>query len=365
MPLLTHDSTVGGWPSSAYPIRPPHHPHGPAADTVRPAPRPPRGGYPPPPGPPPGRGGTPHGGGPRPPSDDDGGRRRPRKLLWTLVALLGLGLLAPVVAFLVGWVLFDVPSANQTAVTQVATFKYADGAELATIRPDNVNRTIVPLDQVPPHVRQAVLSAEDRSFYSNPGFDLTGIGRALWNQATGGVGGGSTITQQYVKVSTGQDSASLWRKYKEIVLAVKISQEQSKDQILENYLNVIYLGRGAYGIQAASQAYFGKDVKDLSGVRGRDARRHHPVAVAVGPGEEPGEVHRAVELRPRRHGGPGLAARCRPRPQQEFPAFLPEAPRAAASPATPAGTSTSWRWTSSRPAGSPSRRSTPRASRST
>ena len=209
----------------------------------------------------------------------------------------------------------------------MATFKYADGAALATIRPDNVNRTIVPLDQVPEHVRQAVLSAEDRSFYSNPGFDLTGIGRALWNQATGGVGGGSTITQQYVKVSTGQDSASLWRKYKEIVLAVKISQEQTKDQILENYLNVIYLGRGAYGIQAASQAYFGKDVKDLSVVRGRDARRHHPVAVAVGPGEEPREVHRAVELRPRRHGRPGLAARSPTAAQQEFPAFLPEAPQ--------------------------------------
>jgi membrane peptidoglycan carboxypeptidase len=180
------------------------------------------------------------------------------------VSLLGLGLLAPVVAFLVGWVVFDVPSANQTAVTQVATFKYADGAALATIRPDNVNRTIVTLDQVPEHVRQAVLSAEDRSFYSNPGFDLTGIGRALWNQATGGVGGGSTITQQYVKVSTGQDQASLLRKYKEIVLAVKISQEQGKDQILENYLNVIYFGRGAYGIQAASKTYFGKDVKDLT-----------------------------------------------------------------------------------------------------
>jgi membrane peptidoglycan carboxypeptidase len=185
--------------------------------------------------------------------------------MWrTLLVLLGLLLLAPVLAFLAGWAMFDVPSADRAAVTQVATFTYADGAPLATIRPDNVNRKIVSLDQVPEHVRQAVLSAEDRSFYSNPGFDLTGIGRALWNQATGGVGGGSTITQQYVKVSTGQDSASLWRKYKEIVLAVKISQEQTKDQILENYLNVIYLGRGAYGIQAASQAYFGKDVKDLS-----------------------------------------------------------------------------------------------------
>jgi membrane peptidoglycan carboxypeptidase len=185
--------------------------------------------------------------------------------VWTLVSLLGVGLLAPVVAFLVGWVVFDVPSANQAKATQVATFKYANGDVLATIRPDNVNRTSVPLNpNVPKHVQQAVLSAEDRSFYSNPGFDLTGIGRALWNQATGGTGGGSTITQQYVKVSTGQDQASLLRKYKEIVLAVKMSQEHSKDQILEDYLNVIYFGRGAYGVQAASQAYFGKDVGKLT-----------------------------------------------------------------------------------------------------
>ena len=326
VPLLTHDSAVGGWPSSAYPVEAGAPPAGPAADTVRPAPRPPRGGYPPPPGPPRGRGGTAHGGGPRPPSDEDGGRRRPRKLLWTLVALLGLGLLAPVVAFLVGWVMFDVPSANQTAVTQVATFKYADGAELATIRPDNVNRTIVPLDQVPPHVRQAVLSAEDRSFYSNPGFDLTGIGRALWNQATGGVGGGSTITQQYVKVSTGQDSASLWRKYKEIVLAVKISQEQSKDQILENYLNVIYLGRGAYGIQAASQAYFGKDVKDLSVSEG---------AMLAGTIQSPSRWDPAKNLEKSTERWnfvlDGMVAQGwlpgADRAQQEFPAFLPEAPQ--------------------------------------
>jgi membrane peptidoglycan carboxypeptidase len=186
----------------------------------------------------------------------------------TLLVLLALAVVAPVTAFLVGWAIFDVPSADQAAVSQVATFKYADGAALATIRPDNVNRTIVPIDQVPQHVREAVLSAEDRSFYSNPGFDLTGIGRALWNQATGGVGGGSTITQQYVKVSTGQDSYSLLRKYKEIILAVKISQQQTKDQILGNYLNVIYFGRGAYGIQAASQAYFGTDVQDLSVAQG-------------------------------------------------------------------------------------------------
>ena len=179
---------------------------------------------------------------------------------------------------------------------------------------------------MPPHVRQAVLSAEDRSFYSNPGFDLTGIGRALWNQATGGIGGGSTITQQYVKVSTGQDSASLWRKYKEIVLAVKISQEQSKDQILENYLNVIYLGRGAYGIQAASQAYFGKDVKDLSVSEG---------AMLAGTIQSPSRWDPAKNLEKSTERWnfvlDGMVAQGwlpgADRAQQEFPAFLPEAPQ--------------------------------------
>jgi membrane peptidoglycan carboxypeptidase len=277
VPLLTHDTTGGPWGQGPYgpepvaqeapgprPGGPPGHrpagappyPPAPGAGRVAVAERPTRRAVAGPGGP----------GGPGAP--DTGGKRWRRRLLFSLLTLLGLVVLTPVVAFLVGWAMFDVPSANQAAVTQVATFKYADGAALATIRPDNVNRTIVPLDQVPEHVRHAVLSAEDRSFYSNPGFDLTGIGRALWNQATGGVGGGSTITQQYVKVSTGQDSFSLWRKYKEIVLAVKISQQQTKDEILGNYLNVIYLGRGAYGIQAASQAYFGKDVKDLTVAEG-------------------------------------------------------------------------------------------------
>ena len=304
----------------------PHHPDptGDAARTVAARPRP---GYGPPPGPPPARSGPAAGDGPRRPSGSGGGGRRwPRRLVWSLVALLGLGLLAPVVAFLVGWVMFDVPSANQTEVTQVATFKYADGAALATIRPDNVNRTIVTLNQVPEHVRHAVLSAEDRSFYSNPGFDLTGIGRALWNQATGGVGGGSTITQQYVKVSTGQDSASLWRKYKEIVLAVKISQEQTKDQILENYLNVIYLGRGAYGIQAASQAYFGKDVKDLSVAEG---------AMLAGTIQSPSRWDPAKNPEKSNERWnfvlDGMVAQgwlpAADRAQEKFPAFLPEAPQ--------------------------------------
>ncbi|MFR9805830.1 transglycosylase domain-containing protein [Pseudonocardia sp. RS010] len=183
-----------------------------------------------------------------------------RIVLWGLVALV----VGPFLAFAVGWVGFAVPSSDEVANTQVATFTFADGSPLATVRPNNINRINVTLDQVPASVQHAVLSAEDRSFFSNPGFDLSGIGRAVWSQLTGGIGGGSTITQQYIKVTTGQDQISLWRKYKEIVLAAKISKEQTKEEILENYLNAIYLGRGAYGIQAASQAYFGKDVQQLS-----------------------------------------------------------------------------------------------------
>lgn len=198
------------------------------------------------------------------------GGRKPRRrwLRWTL-GVLGTLILVPFLAFVIGWMLFKVPTADDATAAQVSTYTFDDAKEpIAVVRPENGNRIKVSLDKVPEPVRNAVLSAEDATFYSNPGFDFTGILRAVYNQVTGGVGGGSTITQQYIKVSTGQDEASgfggLWRKYKEIVLAVKISREQDKNQILENYLNTIYLGRGAYGIQSASQAYFGKDVGQLT-----------------------------------------------------------------------------------------------------
>ena len=187
---------------------------------------------------------------------------------WTL-GVLGVLVLLPLLAFVVGWMIFKVPAIGDEGIVQTATYAFAGGEPIAVVRPkdsndNNINRNIVTIDKVPAHVRQAVLAAEDRSFYSNPGFDPVGIARAVYNQVTGGVGGGSTITQQYVKVSTGQDQASLWRKYKEIILSIKISKEQTKDQILENYLNTVYFGRGAYGIQAAAQAYFGEDVGQLT-----------------------------------------------------------------------------------------------------
>jgi len=211
---------------------------------------------------------------PRPSGSGGGstrGRKQPakksslaRRLRLALYTLLGLAVLGPVLAFVIGWMVFEVPTADDAAITQVATFTFAGGEDLAVVRPENVNRVKVTLDKVPDHVKQSVLAAEDSTFYTNPGFDISGIGRAIYNQLTGGVGGGSTITQQYVKVATDERDPTLWRKYKEVVLAVKISKELQKDQILENYLNFIYFGRSAYGIQAASKAYFDKDVEDLT-----------------------------------------------------------------------------------------------------
>ncbi len=175
--------------------------------------------------------------------------------------------LAPVLAFFVGWFFLDVPSPTALAAErkQTTTIMASDGkTELGRYVPEDGNRIDVSLDQVPAQVQNAVLAAEDRSFRSNPGFDVMGIGRAVYNQLTGGTGGGSTVTQQYVKVATGDDNHTLTRKFREVIIAAKMTKQNSKDQILEDYLNTIYFGRGAYGIQAASHAYFGKDVQNLT-----------------------------------------------------------------------------------------------------
>ena len=111
-----------------------------------------------------------------------------------------------------------------------------------------------------------MLSAEDRDFYSEPGISAKGIGRALFsNVKAGGVSqGGSTITQQYAKNAFLTQERTVSRKVKEVFIAVKMSRTVSKDKILENYLNTIYFGRGAYGIEAASTTYFGVQAKDLT-----------------------------------------------------------------------------------------------------
>jgi len=127
------------------------------------------------------------------------------------------------------------------------------------------DRTNVHLDEVPDVLKQAVVATEDQDYYAHGGVDPVGISRALYNdiRGTGSTQGGSTITQQYVKNVYLTSERSIVRKVKEAVLAVKLERELSKDQILERYLNTIYFGRGAYGVDAASRAYYGKDVEDI------------------------------------------------------------------------------------------------------
>jgi len=126
------------------------------------------------------------------------------------------------------------------------------------------NRTIVPLTQIPPQVRFATLAAEDAEFYSHPGFSVRGIFRALTSDIqTGSLQGGSTITQQLVKNVLLSPEKTLTRKIKELILSVEVEETYTKDQILTMYLNEVSYGGTAYGIEEASESYFGKSVRDL------------------------------------------------------------------------------------------------------
>ncbi|MEV7179570.1 transglycosylase domain-containing protein [Kitasatospora sp. NPDC093679] len=152
---------------------------------------------------------------------------------------------------------------NSFATQQNNVFYWSDGTEMA--RTGWVNRQEVPLEKVPESVRSAVLAAENATFYSDAGVSPTGITRAVWTMVTGGdTQGGSTITQQYVKNIYLTQERDLSRKASEIVIAVKLDQRLSKDEILAGYLNTSWFGRGSYGIQRAAAAYYGKDVSALN-----------------------------------------------------------------------------------------------------
>jgi membrane peptidoglycan carboxypeptidase len=181
--------------------------------------------------------------------------------------LLGVLAAMMVTAIVLFYTLSDVPDPNTLPLPQVATILYSDGSVMARV--GTVNRTIVSINQVPEQVRWDVLAAEDRNFYNEPGVSVTGTLRAAVNDLTGGdTQGGSGIAQQYVKNAYLNNSRTLTRKLKELAIAVKLSHEYSKDQILEFYLNTVYFGRGAYGIQAAARAYFNKDVSQLDTAEG-------------------------------------------------------------------------------------------------
>ncbi len=214
---------------------------------------------------------------PRPP------RNRHRNPLWRirrpllLLFLAGCGALASAVMVLSTTIQLpelEAPDLNET--TFICTSEIRGSGEctrdVATATLASVeDREVVTYDQIPPVFINAVIAAEDKDFFDHEGVDPYGIARALYQDIRyGGTQGGSTITQQYVKNSFLTPERTITRKVREATLAIKLEREAAddkragKEKILTDYLNLIYFGRGAYGIGAASQAYFGKNVEELS-----------------------------------------------------------------------------------------------------
>ncbi|HEX7221834.1 MAG TPA: transglycosylase domain-containing protein [Candidatus Limnocylindrales bacterium] len=183
----------------------------------------------------------------------------------TLVVLL---LLSPFLLLLVlvgvVYAKTTIPLPSELDTAQATVIEYADGSPMGTIAKEN--RTDIGLNDVPPHVRDAILAAEDRGYYDHSGISLTGIARAAYQDVRGGGAkqGGSTITQQYARNAFLSRQKTFARKFREAIIAVKLDRKYSKDQVLEWYLNTIYFGRGAYGIEAAAQTWFGVPAKRLT-----------------------------------------------------------------------------------------------------
>jgi penicillin-binding protein 1A len=194
---------------------------------------------------------------------------------WLRLFLMVVGVVSLVLALGVGaaalWA-FTILPRSLPSVTALETFQplagtkvYDDNDEIITEL--HVERRIfVPLAHIPQTLRDAIIATEDRRFYSHFGVDPIGIARAVWQNYRRGriVEGGSTITQQLTKVLFLTPDKSLERKIKEAVLALELERRYSKDRILEMYLNQVYFGNGAYGVEAAARTYFGKSVGELT-----------------------------------------------------------------------------------------------------
>lgn len=186
-----------------------------------------------------------------------------------LFAAIGLSLLIIAVVFIVGLLVVsikDIPAWNSEAlVSNNSTLIYdKDNNLVSKVGPEN--RVPISIEDTPDIVKEAFIATEDHRFYRHNGIDLRGIMRAAFTDITSGGKhqGASTITQQLVKLSFLKPEKTFKRKIQEAILAFQVEHYYSKDEILEMYLNKIYFGEGAYGIQAAAQSYFKKDAKDLN-----------------------------------------------------------------------------------------------------
>jgi membrane peptidoglycan carboxypeptidase len=198
------------------------------------------------------------------PRKDKRGLMRFIPSLKQLLTLAFLGFGAAVIALAIAVRLIAVPEASQIATAQTSILYYDDGVtELGRL--GEANRVSIEFEQIPLQTQQAMLAAEDREFYEHGGFSVRGISRAVVTNVIGatGAGGGSTITQQYAKNAYLTRERTITRKLRELVLSIKLETIVSKDQILQDYLNTIYFGRGAYGIETAANQYFGKSTSQL------------------------------------------------------------------------------------------------------
>ncbi|CAB4331319.1 MAG: penicillin-binding protein [Actinobacteria bacterium] len=187
------------------------------------------------------------------------------KLIRVGIFLAGFGFIAGATLFAFAWFTVSIPDPNAYVNSQSTIIQYSNGTEIGRI--GTQNRQILPLAKIPMKMRYAVMAAEDRNYYSNRAFSPTGIARAILNNLKSGSlngEGGSTITQQYAKTAFLTPSRTIQRKIKELVISLKLENALTKDQILENYLNTIYFGRGSYGVQTAAQQYFNRNVNQLS-----------------------------------------------------------------------------------------------------
>ncbi|SDU33112.1 transglycosylase domain-containing protein [Jiangella alkaliphila] len=218
----------------------------------------------------PGRGGSRRYAGGRNGKKDAKGRRKGwRKFVtWKAFGLYTLGMmLLGVAGISIAYAMTDIPEANAFARSE-ATIVYWNDGETELGRFSAENRETVDISEIPQACQDAVVAAEDRSFYENNGFDPVGLVRAgigyIQNNGSTAAGGGSTITQQYVKNYYLTQDQTLTRKVQELFISVKIDQQLDKDDILASYLNTIWFGRGGvYGIQTASRSYFGVPVSEL------------------------------------------------------------------------------------------------------
>ena len=188
-----------------------------------------------------------------------------RKLLIRAAVFLGgFGFVAGSIFFALAYFTVDIPDPNAYVNSQSTIIQYSNGEEIGRV--GTQNRQIVPLAKIPLNVRYAVLAAEDQNFYSNKAFSIKGLTQAVLDNIIklGNGRGGSTITQQYAKTAFLTPERSIQRKIKELVIAIKLENQLSKDQIFESYLNTIYFGRGSYGVMTASQQYFNRNVDQLT-----------------------------------------------------------------------------------------------------